>query len=162
MYIPSAHNRVGLSQLYSIFQGISRRERRQSKARSVHAAAFLRADDHPATASLLHTKKMGSGRGETAVWRRRHALSYAAVALAFGWAGYSFHAMAGRRSAKSMSFDAAAEAAESRLSQEGASVGREAWDPNGCQTIVFFHVPKTGGESINHCKCAGGSWLCQW
>eukprot|EP00903_Cladosiphon_okamuranus_P012879 g12027.t1 len=23
------------------------------------------------------------------------------------------------------------------------------WDPLGCQTIVFFHVPKTGGESLN-------------
>lgn len=22
-------------------------------------------------------------------------------------------------------------------------------DPEGCQTVVFFHVPKTGGESLN-------------
>lgn len=26
---------------------------------------------------------------------------------------------------------------------------RAPWDPQGCQTIVFFHVPKTGGESVN-------------
>eukprot|EP00752_Nemacystus_decipiens_P007781 g6949.t1 len=26
---------------------------------------------------------------------------------------------------------------------------RAPWDPRGCQTIVFFHVPKTGGESMN-------------
>ena len=23
------------------------------------------------------------------------------------------------------------------------------WEPAGCQTLLFFHVPKTGGESMN-------------
>ncbi len=29
------------------------------------------------------------------------------------------------------------------------STSRAPWDPQGCQTIAFFHVPKTGGESVN-------------
>lgn len=24
-----------------------------------------------------------------------------------------------------------------------------AWEPESCQSIVFFHIPKTGGESLN-------------
>ncbi|CAM9410305.1 unnamed protein product [Hapterophycus canaliculatus] len=87
----------------------------------------------------------------------RALLSYGAVALTCGWAGYSYHDMTAR-SSNAQPILMKEEALESKTGS-GAEWGgepttRAPWDPQGCQTIVFFHVPKTGGESINELQRA--------
>lgn len=85
-------------------------------------------------------------------------LSYGAVAVFCGWAGYSYHAMVGRRGTIPVDFTVAETVPAAKPKEEEATVTEAAWegsttrapwDPKGCQTIVFFHVPKTGGESVN-------------
>lgn len=88
------------------------------------------------------------------------ALSYGAAAVSCGWAGYSYHAIVVERSsAKTVGFAAAETAAAAEPREEAAAAAEAAvwegntsrapWDPKGCQSVVFFHVPKTGGESVN-------------
>lgn len=123
---------------------------------------------------------MGTGRGVT---RWRHARTYAAVAVLSACLAGCYHTLSGRSVAKPVGFAAAdaaalrnesvlrnesreegAQQAEADASAATTAVGaaaaewqgsssRAPWDPEGCQTIVFFHVPKTGGESVN------GLWL---
>ena len=110
---------------------------------------------------------MGAGRGGIR-WRPQHALTYAAVALFSAClAGYSYLAMLEGSVTKTVSFAAAGTAVvpRSESRDEGAETDASAvtaatagwhtpsnpppWDQEGCQTVVFFHVPKTGGESVN-------------
>lgn len=118
--------------------------------------------------SLVHTMRSSrgpSGRGSRKILIR--ALSYGAVVLSAAWAGYwySYDMVVPPSGAEPVGFaaaetatiaavetreeeKAAAAAAAAEVVWEGAT-SRAPWDPKGCQTLVFFHVPKTGGESVN-------------
>lgn len=81
-------------------------------------------------------------------WRR--VLCYSALLLTVGWATFSFSSAPKDARASPAAF-ASREGEEAGVaSVEGAGLLPAPWDPEGCQTIVFFHIPKTGGESLNN------------
>ena len=114
----------------------------------------------------MRSSRGPSGRGSRKSLIR--ALSYGAVVLSAAWAGYwySYHDMvvvppsgaepvgfaaaetATKAAVETREEEEAAAAAAAEAVWEGAT-SRAPWDPKGCQTLVFFHVPKTGGESVN-------------
>lgn len=107
-------------------------------------------------------RRPGVGREKSIV----RALAWGAMLVVIsGWAGYSFRATVELRGTKPkpVSVTAVETTAKSKSSgagEEHADASRVAgwegntsrappWEKEGCQTIVFFHVPKTGGESVN-------------
>lgn len=88
----------------------------------------------------------------------RTLLSYGAVAVTCGWAGYSYHdRVAPSSNAQPILMREETPESKSATGAEwgGEPTTRAPWDPQGCQTIAFFHVPKTGGESINELQRGG-------
>ncbi|CAM9924387.1 unnamed protein product [Pylaiella littoralis] len=81
-----------------------------------------------------------SSSSGTGILGTRSLVSYTLVALAWGLAAYSHPAMAAPRSLWN----------PAHLSVEDAEapLSRPPWDPQGCQTIVFFHIPKTAGTPV--------------
>jgi len=86
------------------------------------------------------------------------AVCCGAVAASSIWAMYSYRAMAEAGGSVPIRMTAeprpttdaaAAESAVTGTAVWKGSTSRAPWEPEGCQTIAFFHVPKTGGESLN-------------
>lgn len=82
-------------------------------------------------------------------WRR--GLCYSTLLLTAGWAFLTFTSVPKEARASPSAFASReGERGVGVAGVEDAGLRPAPWDPEGCQTVVFFHIPKTGGESLNN------------
>lgn len=85
-------------------------------------------------------------------WRR--VLCYSAPLLTVGWAIFSFRSVPKDAKVSPAAFTTREGERNNGdagvAGVENAGLFPAPWDPEGCQTVVFFHIPKTGGESLNN------------
>lgn len=118
----------------------------------------------PSVSPTKGNARSGNVRLRSSAFSLRRVLCYSALLLTLGWAIFSFsskpHGGARASPAAFVSRDGEVEPVK-----DDTGLLPNSSDPQGCQTVVFFHIPKTGGESLNNLwqvTRGGGTRLFGW